>query len=138
MRPTTIAVFEWLFIASFVSAVVRVGIAWSRAPEQGPVHMILAVLLFTLVLNLTLVLFVSRRRSRVAKWILILLFLIGLTTYLRFLETGVRNMEDLAEIGLGLVQALGIALLFTPSARAWLAPPRASPPSAAALERTFE
>ena len=138
MRPTTIVLFEALFLASLAGAVVRVAIAWSRMTEQGTIHLILAVLFFSLVLNLTLVLFVSRRRSRVAKWILILLFLIGLTSYLRLLETGVRDLDDWAEIGLGLVQALGLALLFTPSARAWLAPPRESPPSAAALERTFE
>ena len=138
MRPTTIILFEALFLASLASAVVRVAIAWSRMTEQGTLHLILAVLFFSIVLNLTLVLFVSRRRSQVAKWILVGLFLIGLTSYLRLLETGVRDFDDWSEIGLGLVQALGLALLFTPSARAWLAPPGDRPPSAEALGRTFE
>ncbi len=138
MRPTTIVLFEWLFLASLASAVVRVGIAWSRMTEQGTIHLILAVLFFSVVLNLTLVLFVSRRRSQVAKWILVGLFLIGLTSYLRLLETGVRDFDDWSEIGLGLVQALGIGLLFTPSARAWLAAPERGALSAAALGRAFE
>ena len=130
--------FEWLFIASLVSAVVRVGIAWSQTVTQGPIQLILGVLFFSLVLNMTLVLFVSRRRSRVAKWILVALFLFGLTSYLQFLVTGLQSFDDWAEIGLGLVQAVGIGMLFTPSAREWLAPPRAGPPSAAVLGRTFE
>jgi hypothetical protein len=138
MRPGTILAFEWLFLASLASAVVRVGIAWSQSVMQGPIQLVLGVLFFSLVLNLTLVLFVSRRRSRIAKWILVALFLIGLTSYLRFLVTGVRSFDDWAEIGLGLVQALGIAMLFTTSAREWLAPPRAVPPSVAALGRTFK
>jgi hypothetical protein len=138
MRPGTILAFELLYLASLASAVFRVAIAWSRTSAEGPIHMILAVLFFSLVLNLALVLFVSRRRSRVAKWILVALFLFGLTSYLRFLETGVRSFDDWAETGLGLVQALGIGLLFTPSARAWLAAPRARPPSAETLGRTFE
>lgn len=138
MRPNTILAFELLYIASLVSAVARVGIAWSQTVTQGAIQLILGVLFFSLVLNLTLVLFVSRRRSRVAKWILVILFLFGLTSYLRFAVTGVQSLDEWAEIGLGLAQAIGIGMLFTPSAREWLAAPRSEPRSADAFVRTFE
>ena len=98
--------------------------------------MIVAVLALGVVLTLALVFLVSRRRSRIAMWAMVLLYAVGLTAYLPILGGGGEAAPTLVEIGLGLVQGAAIALLFTPSARAWL---RADPAaSSEALGRTFE
>jgi hypothetical protein len=137
VRPIAIIWFERLFLASLAGAVARVAIALSQSTEWGLSPLILTVLLVSVVLNLTLVLLVSRRRSQLARSILVALFLIGLTTYLGFLEASNLHFEDWAEIAGSLVQGAALGLLFTPSARAWLATnPEAR--SAQALGPTFE
>jgi hypothetical protein len=138
MRPKSIAWFERLFLTSLAGAVARVAIVLSPSTEWRLTSLILTVLLVSVLLNLTLVLFVSRRRSQIAKWILTGLFLIGLTSYLGFFEAGILHFEDWAEIAVSLVQGVALGLLFTPSARAWMAAPRSEPRSAETLGRTFE
>ena len=137
MRPGTIIWFELLYLGSLVVGVVRLAFNWDEVVVASEETLTLGVLVFALAINLALILFVSRRRSRIAVWLLVVLFLFGLSSYVPLIWTPLV-VEDVVDILLGLAQVLAIALLFSPSARAWLAAPNAPMPSAAALERTFE
>lgn len=71
-------------------------------------------------LMIALVLFVSRRRSKIAMWILIVMFLIGLPFFFKMISQGAL----LGAVWIGIAQTLGqfvaYGLLFTASARNWL------------------
>jgi NADH:ubiquinone oxidoreductase subunit K len=138
MRPKTILWFETLYLGSLAIAVVKIAVEWRETRAALPTHFILAVLAFSLILTTALVLLVSRRRSRVAKWVMAVLYALGLTAYLPIFRTGVDSAGTAADIGLGVMQVAALVLLFSPSARAWLSAEREADASAGALERTFE
>ncbi|HUQ12937.1 MAG TPA: hypothetical protein VM055_01515, partial [Novosphingobium sp.] len=62
----------------------------------------------------------SRKRSNVAKWILVTLFALGLPLFIKLavhgLLLGAGWISALQTVG----QALALGLLFTPTARHWL------------------
>lgn len=76
--------------------------------------------LLILVAALSLVLMVSRKRSNVAKWILVLMILFGLIAYIPnlavFFEQGIMGFVSAAQLGL---QFLGIYYLFEADSRDW-------------------
>ena len=137
MRPRTIAAFEWLYVGSLAIAFLRIVVA-SQQVGAGRLQFAAAVIFFALALNLTLVFFVSQRRSPIAKWLLVGLFLIGCGAYLPILQRGIYAVSVLIDIGLGLMQAVAIGLLFMPSARTWLKAGGRGPHPSGVLERTFE
>jgi hypothetical protein len=78
MRPDTVIWFERLFLMSLALGVFKAWYAWNEAVALAPAPFVLFVEVSTIILILALVLFVSRARSRVAKWILIVIFILGL------------------------------------------------------------
>lgn len=81
--------------------------------------------MFTLAVILALVLFISRRRSNVAKWILLVVWVLGLPAFIGVLRSGLFSSQWVMLLQT-IVQIAAIALLFTPSARAWLAADKAT------------
>lgn len=77
MRPKSIERFEALFLVSLGIGIVTSALNWDFLSQSAGVGFTLAVQAGTLLIMLTLVLLVSRRRSNISRWILMILFVIG-------------------------------------------------------------
>jgi hypothetical protein len=123
MRPTTIVIFERL-----ISAMLGLGLisTWfyrdALMPGGSIVPLAVAAVMFTLIILLTLL--VSRRRSKVAMWISIVLFVLGLPALVTTMELTRRGAVTALTAGSDVLQNLleliAYGLLFTPSARRWM------------------
>jgi hypothetical protein len=70
---------------------------------------------------LVLILYVLAFRNRIAEWLLVAATLIGLWPYTAYIRIGIATVGARFDIVVAAMQLVAIALLFTPSARAWLA-----------------
>ena len=120
MRPESIVWFERLYIASLAIAAAVVAMGWDST-GRIPTIVLLAGIALGLLLPLVLVLLVSRRRSGIAKWVLVALFLLGLAANLATYDPGKSLRLDITALLTTAMQMLALALLFTAPARAWLA-----------------
>jgi hypothetical protein len=121
-RPWEIVWFERIYLGTLALGAVQSWIAWPALVKMGgPVFVVTTQLLtFALIGGLTLL--ISRRRSNIAKWILIGLFIAGLPIFIRHLLDGqlvggggspVISITQLA------AQFVALALLVTPASRNW-------------------
>ncbi len=119
MRPQSIVSFERLM---FFTLLLGLGQAcWDDSHKftEAALRFALTVQIVTLLAILGLVLLVSRGRSTVAKWISIVLFLLGLPAFLMQLSYGVQLGSFSISVLQLAAQAIAIALLFTPPSRRW-------------------
>jgi hypothetical protein len=127
VRPKTIVYFEWINFGMILLGVLQSYFIWDRIyalgnpPDRNLQAAIFGIfLIFMFVLAATLTLLVSRRRSKIAMWILIVLFAFGLYGIVESIIRGqfgsALKMTALEQI----VQGVGLGLLFTPSARRWM------------------
>lgn len=120
-RPASIAAFERMFLASVAIGAAQTWLGWEELRERAGAGEVLALLGLTFATLVGLVLLVSVGRSRPAKWVLVILCAIGLPMIVASYERG----SIVGSLPLALVQAAlqvgSLALLFTPSARKWLA-----------------
>ena len=127
VRPKTIVYFEWIIFGVLLVGALQSFLTWDRiaqaaAAYPGGTRPIIIMLIFIYALVATLTLLVSRRRSRIAMWILIALFALGLYGLVVSVARG-QFGSDLNAImtALGtIVQSVALGLLFTPSARRWM------------------
>ena len=135
MRPRTIIWFEDLLITSLLGPLLHYAAGWEGIRDGLlPVRGVVVNLLLSVAIPLALTLRVSRSRSIVAKWVLVVLLVIGLPGWflrVSFLDAPVVVL--VLGLATSLLQTAAVALLFTPSARAWLG--RREVPD---LRRTFE
>jgi hypothetical protein len=125
VRPKTIVYFERITLGMILLGVLQSYLTWDRVAQAaaaypGGARPIIIMLIFTFALFATLTLLVSRRRSKIAMWILIALFALGLYG---IVESVTREQLGSALImtALGqIVQGIALGLLFTPSARRWM------------------
>jgi hypothetical protein len=138
VRPSSILWFERLYLASLALTLAIVARAWEaiRAGVIPPTTLLFG-LGFAIGLPLVLTLLVSRRRSVVAKWVLVAIFTIGLIANGLTYRPGARLTLLLVALSLIAMQAIAVALLFMPSARAWLGRKNA-PAAEAELRETFD
>lgn len=124
MRPKTIVYFEWIIFGTLLLGVVQSYLSWDRTiaiaatTHHGPVG-VLAALILGFVLIGTLALLVSRRRSKIAMWISIAVFILGLPMVVQSIPDGLPEslvIAALQRIG----RAVAYGLLFTPSAQHWM------------------
>lgn len=109
MRPTSIAAFEIVQIALAVATFILSG---GGLFEK----------MFGLVLLLTLVLFISRRRSNVARWIFVVMVGLGLAiqAWLWIDPPAEMSPLRLAQLILGVVVTIiSVSLLFVPTSSRW-------------------
>ena len=119
-RPSSIAWFERLYIGSLAIAAAGMAAGWDATSRIPTLYLVIGLAL-GLLLPLALVLLVSRMRSNIAKWVLILLFLIGLASNVAVYDPGANRTVDIVMLVTTAMQLLAVALLFTAPARAWLA-----------------
>ncbi len=128
MRPKSILLFERLFIGNTLVSILPTFIDYSKlradalnrgAAAAGPLIGIATIL----IINTLLWYFIARRGSRVAKWILVVVYAIGFLTKIpmsgRIQALGTFNsaMNALSSI----LSIAAIVMLFQQDARIWLA-----------------
>ncbi|SNS47218.1 hypothetical protein SAMN06295912_10769 [Sphingomonas laterariae] len=125
MRPQSIILFERLVLATIALGVLASAINWQRTLAMIQqfgfgATFIVVVQACSVALMLLLLYFVSRRGSEVAKWIYVVLVVIGgvntLATFNTLLAMGGSGM--IAPIQL-VLQLIAIWLLFRPDSAAW-------------------
>jgi ABC-type multidrug transport system permease subunit len=120
MRPETIANFERLW---FVTLAIGVFQSWLGRSELGQevVPSLLAFQALVLALAVATALFISRRRSKVAKWVLVSMVALG---SLMMAIDIISTAKPMWVVWLNVLQIFGQAmaagLLFTKSARRWI------------------
>jgi hypothetical protein len=127
VRPKSIVYFERIIFGTLLLGVLQSYLGWDQAIAQAEtldrnkaVAITLIILIFTFVLIGTLTLLVSRRRSRIAMWVSIALFVLGLPALVHLITSGqLLGSDNIAAIQ-GIGQVVAYALLFTPSARRWM------------------
>jgi hypothetical protein len=123
MRPKSIVSFELIIFGTILLGVFNAYFGWDRPMlgsqldrnVQAILFLMPAILGFAFVIWLTLL--VSRRRSKIAMWFFISMFVLGVAMSIsrgQLLELGTIAVLQL--IG----QAVAVGLLFTPSARRWM------------------
>lgn len=119
-RPKTIVAFETLYLATLLLGLIQTIAHWNEMVAVISPASAVAVQMFVFGVTLTLVLLVSRRRSRIAMWIMIGLFLLGLPVMAGLLRAGLLIGWPLANLASMVTQIVALALLFSRSARHWL------------------
>jgi heme A synthase len=127
VRPKTIVYFERIIFGTLLLGVLQSVLGWNRVIAAAPaadrnsaVAFTLAILIFTFVLIGTLTLLVSRRRSKIAMWISIALFVLGLPSFVQTVIRGVLFASNIIAVLQAIAQGVAYGLLFTPSARRWM------------------
>ena len=116
--PSSIKCFEWVFLGSLIIGFTASILAYStRAGISGN-----DVLLYALtVIDLFLVVLVSRRRSNIARWILVAMVVMGTPFYFSnlvvYLTTGLIGVMSSIQL---VAQYGSVCLLFTADSRQWL------------------
>jgi hypothetical protein len=125
VRPKTIVYFEWINFGTLLVGVLQSYLTWDRVEQAvaaypGGARQIIIMLVFMYALFATLILLVSRRRSKIAMWILIALVALGLYGLVEAVIRGQLG-SDVMNTALGeIIQGVALGLLFTPSARRWM------------------
>ena len=119
MRPRSIILFERLYLLAIAIEVGRVAIEWPLLLQASASDHWVRVA--SIGLSLLLVLLTSRRRKRIAGIVLAALFVIGLPMISTVFQPGMA-MSSAAIIMVQIaLQAVALALMFTPASRAWFA-----------------
>ena len=127
MRPKSIALFEGLSLVAVALAALAAFLTFGGSVQGASARasagsLEIASTIIGIVLSLVLVLLTSRRRSNVAKWVLVLLVAVSVVMTVpqlgAVLSSGLIGIVHIASI---VLQAVAVFFLFTPEARAWLA-----------------
>ena len=130
MRPTSIVLFERLFLLSLAIALVngflqydalvaQVGNDPALAQLGWGSGAILVVMAISLLIPLLLWYFIARRASNIAKWILVVMTLLGLL-FVNLDPGHLGSLAGIASLAVTILQLVAIVLLFRADARAWL------------------
>ena len=122
MRPPSIVLFERLYLGGLAIGLINSAILISNASEselagEGPSFF--AIVGTALVISLLLWFFVARRRSNIAKWILVALFAVGIIGLPAILTEGAFDLSDGLTVATWLLQAAAIVMLFRPESAEW-------------------
>jgi hypothetical protein len=127
-RPLTIASFEKLFILTVLLSLLHF-VHDVATVSNAAIMQVTLLRLVSVTILLILVLLISRRRSQIAKWFLVIYLAVSVPFSL-WLMISHMTWSTVATIGallnliLTIIQVMvisaAIALLFTPTARAWL------------------
>ncbi len=120
MRPRNIILFERLFIAGFAVAILADAVDFPKLGVPAPVWLVATVQAMVFAVLAGLVLLVSRRRSRVAMWIIVFLFLLGLPITLNNLYVTPTRPGVWLVLLETAMQAVAVAYLFTKPAQVWM------------------
>ena len=120
MRPASITYFERLVFLSVALGIVQVAISWPETSRMASPGFTALVSLVTFAVVVGLALLVSRARSKVAMWIWIIFLVLGTIPFVLLMAKGLLQGAAFISVLQTLAQYGATALLFTPSARAWM------------------
>ncbi|MDB5682386.1 MAG: hypothetical protein JWM75_84 [Sphingomonas bacterium] len=124
MRPRQILYFERAYLLSLAIAVVSLFLYWDALQAVASPILLVGASVVLMGVMVTLVLLTSRRRSAVAKWLLVVLTTIGIVMALPSVGGSLSaGIGGWLSIGQTLLQLAAMILLFTRAARAWLRAP---------------
>jgi hypothetical protein len=128
MRPQSIVNFERLYLLAIVIGVITGVVTHDKSVADmakmhiNPSAVTWIQVIFT-VIGLLLLYFIARRASVVAKWILTVLYLLGLLGFLvaipKLMEGG--TLPAILQVATIALEGVAIYFLFRPDARAWFA-----------------
>jgi len=125
VRPKTISYFERIIFGTFLLSALQIYLIWDRIyafgdpPDRNLQAAIFVILqLFMFALAATLILLVSRRRSKIAMWVSIAMAAYGIWLVIPEIIHGLGSNINVTLQCIG--QVVAYALLFTPSARRWM------------------
>ena len=118
--PNHIKYFEWTWLGSLALGIIVAGLTHSAITPAGGEFFVGFVQFFVFAVVLLLVLLTSRKRSRIAKWVLVVFFALGLVFYIpqlaMFFEMGFAGVLSSIQV---LAQCVGLYFLFTEESRNW-------------------
>lgn len=118
-RPTEIIWFERIILGTLALGAFNSWLAWPQISAMRGPGFAISTQLFTFAVLLGLTLLISRRRSNVAKWISVAMFLVGLPFALIVEARGLAPGSTIIRIVQTIGQAIALGLLFSSSARRW-------------------
>lgn len=134
MRPHSITMFEKLFLASLVLGAINFFVSMPAMREQLAAdpnaaamvgdNFLIGVFIFSMLISLLLWYFISRRASNIAKWILVVFFVVGLVMLPGSLGA-LPALPLIVSLLSTVLQGAAIYFLFRPDAKAWFARPAA-------------
>ena len=119
MRPSTIKAFEALMFGTLGLGVLQASISWKDVTTGVSPMFTLSVLVITFAMMSALTLLIARKRSKIAKWILVVLFISGLPVVLKLTADGQLLGMGLITAAQTLGQLVALGFLFSQSARDW-------------------
>ena len=124
-RPLTIVYFERIILATFALGVLQTYLGWNQLVQQTlasgrSISFLVFIDLITFGVLITLALLICRRRSRIAMWVSIGLFVLGLPLFFVILRSGLLAGSSLISLLQTVGQFAAYTLLFTRSAQRWL------------------
>jgi hypothetical protein len=122
VRPRNIIGFERLMLGSVALGVINVAIIWAELAEAsasiGGGFFVGFLVVIGVIVGLTLL--ISRRRSRIALWIVVVLFVIGVPSTTKLIIVSITRPTGIVMAIQAICQAVAVVLLFTPSVRRWM------------------
>ena len=126
MRPNSIIWFERLIFGTLCLGALQSYLNWqgliatASNTKVDPVAFVLTIQISAFAIISVLTLRTSRRRSKVAKWLSIALFVLGIPASIGIFASGVFvGLVWIAALQT-VAQFIAYGLLFTPSSRRWL------------------
>lgn len=132
IKPVSIIFFDRLFLGSLILSVLNFLFAWNdvseklaSTPEFAAMGFgsgfIIGTFAIGMILNLIIWYFISARASKIAKWILVVFFAIGLLSMLSNLNNplGPQGLSLGIAIIITAIQGAAVYMLFRPDAAAW-------------------
>ena len=119
MRPRAIVVFERLYLATLALGLIQIAASWRAERAMASAVFLIFVLTVSNILLLAMILFTSRGRSNVAKWLLVIGTLGGLPFYVKGLLSGASYGFPVISWLQAAMQLIALGLLFTPASRSW-------------------
>lgn len=130
MRPQSIVIFQWAYLAFILLSAIATYLTWDSAIAQSvadprlaqtlkPVFVIVTVASY--LISFLLLWLVAWKASAAAKWIVTLFFVISLLGVGWTISRGALSAEPATLIGLGvlLLNAVAVVFLFRPDANRW-------------------
>jgi hypothetical protein len=130
--PISVKRFEQLTLGSLLLGVVVSALTFYEQTAVTPQEIVLIMQFVIFMLVGALIVFTSRKRSNIAKWIYIILFLAGTVIHIpnlaAMLSSGIAGLLSVIQI---IMQGIGIYLLFEPASKVWFAKGVSQPTQAA-------
>lgn len=121
MRPRSVVQGEYLYLASIVLLLMLAILGWDEAVAQSGVVVAVGINAFFIGLSLLLLILTTRRASRVALWLLVVLTAINAAGYLLQVSSGIlaTGLFGLLTTAQAVLSTFALFILFRSTARQW-------------------